>query len=151
MMSLYIQDGKARRLAKECVCLECNKKWLIRSDRENSGYCRDCLTKGIRNPMYGKTGWNKNNNTYNRYEYARNRKREIVSMFGNRCAICRTENLPISNYEFHHLNPKEKQYQISKILLWNWDIIKNELQKCIMICANCHKTLTFGDEQLNKS
>lgn len=145
---LQLYDGYAWRKAKLCICNDCGKTWYIRGNRDNLGYCRDCLFKGTKNGMYGKTGWNKGILTYNRNEYNRDRKREVVALFGNKCKRCGAENLPIVTYTFHHINPKEKEFEISKILLWRWDKLKKELAKCVMLCANCHKVITFGDERL---
>jgi predicted transcriptional regulator len=41
--------------------------------------------------------------------------------------------------EFHHLNPLEKEFGISsKGYRKSWNIIKKELDKCILVCSNCH-------------
>lgn len=41
-------------------------------------------------------------------------------------------------YDFHHLDPNEKEFNISKNALI-FDKIKNELDKCVVLCANCHR------------
>ncbi len=42
--------------------------------------------------------------------------------------------------EFHHLDPNEKDFGIaSDGLTRSWEKIKEELDKCIMLCANCHR------------
>lgn len=41
--------------------------------------------------------------------------------------------------EFHHLDPNEKDFGIShKGHTRSWEKVKKELDKCIMVCANCH-------------
>ena len=145
---LYLHDGQVKRKAKLCTCKECGKEWLIREDRENSSYCRDCLFKGHRNGMFGKISWNKGQKTYDRNSFKKLRKKECVALFGNKCALCGAENLPIACYSFHHIDPNTKQHQISKILLWNWVTLKNELLKCVMLCSNCHKQVHFGSMRL---
>ena len=44
--------------------------------------------------------------------------------------------------EFHHLDPTQKDFNIShgKGYTFN-DKIKNELDKCILVCANCHREI----------
>ena len=42
--------------------------------------------------------------------------------------------------EFHHLDPKEKNFSLSKTgFTRGWVEIKTELDKCILLCANCHR------------
>ena len=44
--------------------------------------------------------------------------------------------------EFHHLDPKGKDFGISdKGYTRSWQKVKEELDKCIMICANCHREI----------
>jgi 5-methylcytosine-specific restriction endonuclease McrA len=42
--------------------------------------------------------------------------------------------------EFHHTTPGEKDFSISGTgVTRSWDKIKTELDKCILLCANCHR------------
>lgn len=43
---------------------------------------------------------------------------------------------------FHHINPKKKKFGISaKGITRSWEKLKKELDKCILLCANCHAEL----------
>lgn len=58
---------------------------------------------------------------------------------GSQCAIC-GYNKCIQALEFHHLDNNGKDFGISaKGYTRSWDDVKNELDKCIMLCANCHR------------
>ena len=57
------------------------------------------------------------------------------------CAICGFNEYPES-LDFHHINPKDKKYCISKETLSRDDIF-DELQKCMCLCANCHRHITM--------
>ena len=46
----------------------------------------------------------------------------------------------ISALEFHHLDPNEKDFTISGTKC-GWNDLQKELDKCIMICANCHREI----------
>jgi hypothetical protein len=47
--------------------------------------------------------------------------------------------------EFHHLDPKEKDFQLGGIkLLKLTDSVKKELDKCILVCSNCHREIHGG-------
>jgi len=60
-----------------------------------------------------------------------------VDYKGGICEKCGRRYHPIC-YDFHHTNPDEKEYQISTIMLYSWQRIKEEIDKCQLLCANCH-------------
>jgi hypothetical protein len=72
---------------------------------------------------------------------ARRRKiREMaISYKGDCCSICGYKKCSEA-LEFHHLNPEEKDFTISgRGYSQSWQKIKKELDKCVMLCANCHR------------
>lgn len=42
--------------------------------------------------------------------------------------------------EYHHRDPNEKDFAIGNSLTKSWSVIKGELDKCIVLCPNCHRT-----------
>ncbi len=67
-------------------------------------------------------------------------KKRIVESFGGKCGMCgycKSNNA----LELHHMNPLEKEISIGGIRAnpKSWDKIVNELRKCVMLCANCHR------------
>jgi hypothetical protein len=53
------------------------------------------------------------------------------------CSIC-GYNKNTAALQFHHLNPKEKDFEISSNMCRKWKTIEQEIAKCIVVCANCH-------------
>ena len=52
--------------------------------------------------------------------------------------------------DFHHINPEEKDFGISsKGFTRSWDKVKQELDKCVMLCANCHREVHAGVLDIN--
>ncbi len=45
--------------------------------------------------------------------------------------------------EFHHINPDDKSYSIANGPS-DWDLLKLELDKCILLCSNCHREYHAG-------
>lgn len=42
-------------------------------------------------------------------------------------------------FDFHHVDPSRKDFTIAKSRLWKFDdLIRSELDKCILLCRNCH-------------
>ena len=68
-------------------------------------------------------------------------KNRIVLSLGNRCSICHNSYSNVV-YDCHHLNPQEKDLSISSIQTngaKTWYKIRDELKKCCLLCANCHR------------
>lgn len=64
--------------------------------------------------------------------------RELKSQM--KCAICGEERDVC--LEFHHDNPKEKEFRPSRgIYMYGKARIKRELDKCTVLCSNCHRVL----------
>ena len=62
------------------------------------------------------------------------RKTICLEKLGNKCAKCKsTENL-----QFDHKNPESKVFEICDKLLSNFDSVLKELEKCQLLCFNCH-------------
>ena len=71
-------------------------------------------------------------------------KIKAVEYMGGVCSECKEEHLPCV-FEFHHLNPKEKDFAISASgNTRSWDSIVTELEKCVMLCANCHRIAHYN-------
>lgn len=69
--------------------------------------------------------------------WRRNTKEKLVMYKGGRCEKC-GYNKCIAALEFHHLNPLEKDFSISG-KSWGFETLKLEVDKCMLLCANCHK------------
>jgi 5-methylcytosine-specific restriction endonuclease McrA len=71
-----------------------------------------------------------------------------VSHQGGRCQICGYDRC-IEALEFHHLDPTQKDFGISnKGYTRSWEKVKGEIEKCILLCANCHREVHAGKLQL---
>jgi DNA repair exonuclease SbcCD ATPase subunit len=71
-------------------------------------------------------------------EYRRNNKRKAVEYLGGKCSACSGEFHP-AVYDFHHTDPNVKESSVSRLLNSGWEIIKAEIDKCELLCANCHR------------
>lgn len=79
-------------------------------------------------------------------------KERATYVLGNKCACC-GYNKCIQALEFHHLNPEEKDFSFGANSNRSWIDTRNEIQKCILVCANCHREIHYGliDNSLLKS
>lgn len=70
----------------------------------------------------------------------RERKLKLVEMSGCVCEEC-GQSYPPECFDFHHIDPKEKEFTLNLSNMdLKWERIVAEWRKCIMLCANCHRT-----------
>lgn len=86
-----------------------------------------------------------------RSEYTQRRrynlKEELVKYKGGKCEIC-GYNKCYAALEFHHKDPNEKDFGLaSKGYTRNIEECKKEVDKCILVCANCHREI---HDEINK-
>ena len=95
-----------------------------RNDANCSTYCKSCTTVSTTRRQ-------------------REVKRKAVDYLGGKCSIC-NYNKYTGALEFHHMNPSEKDFSIAELKLSSFDKIKSELDKCLLVCANCHREIHGG-------
>ena len=82
------------------------------------------------------------------------RRRKIkefaVAYKGGRCQVCRY-NKSIWALDLHHIDPRTKAFGIAeKGYSRSWEAVKKEADKCVLVCANCHREIDAGITQLPK-
>lgn len=70
----------------------------------------------------------------------RRNKIKLVEYKGGKCEICGYDKC-IDALEFHHLNPDKKDFGIACGDTRSLEKLKAEADKCIMVCANCHREI----------
>jgi hypothetical protein len=53
---------------------------------------------------------------------------------------------PYPVFDFHHRDPNEKDYDWNKLKKRSWDNITNELDKCDLLCSNCHRIRHYNEK-----
>ena len=78
------------------------------------------------------------NPNLNRHE----RKEYLVKMLGGHCTKC-GYNKSVKALSFHHINPKNKLFDISNNgnMMRNWAEVILEAKKCELLCLNCHSQI----------
>lgn len=71
-------------------------------------------------------------------------KLRAVALLGGKCIGCGYDEYP-GVLDFHHLDPLTKSFGISAGgFSRSWASIEAELQKCVLVCANCHREIELG-------
>ncbi len=71
-------------------------------------------------------------------------KLKAVQYMGGKCKCC-GYSICLAALEFHHLDPSQKDFGISEGgIPRNWEKVKKELDKCILVCNRCHTEIHAG-------
>ena len=76
-------------------------------------------------------------------KWRRDAKIKAIEYKGGSCAVC-GYSLCKSALVFHHVDPSKKDFPISSAAIHGWDKMKTELDKCVLLCANCHAEVHAG-------
>lgn len=76
-------------------------------------------------------------------KYRDRRKQRIIDVMGGKCTLC-GYNRCNDALDLHHLNPEEKDFEVSFRPCISWDRTSAEIKKCILLCANCHREVHSG-------
>lgn len=67
-------------------------------------------------------------------------KLKAIEYKGGSCERC-GYNKNLKALEFHHIDPKEKDFGIAQVRTKSFKKIQKELDKCILVCSNCHSEI----------
>lgn len=110
-------------------CLKCGNDFFPKKQAKTRKYCYNCV------PEESYT---------NGAVLRKNIKQWSLEYKGFKCECCGYDKCEVA-LEFHHLNPLEKDFNISdRNIKLNWEDIKKELDKCILVCSNCHREIHAG-------
>ena len=71
----------------------------------------------------------------------RENKIRAVNYLGGECEGCGLTSPYYSVFDFHHRDPNEKESDPGSLMHRNWETIFKEINKCMLLCANCHRIL----------
>jgi hypothetical protein len=138
---VFVRDGSER-----IKCYRCGEEkpahefaWRRRKRNQRDSFCRPCRS------------------AYHREHYLANKQRYIDQASVSKSKLRRERTLYLLEYfvthpccdcgetdpvvlEFDHLDPDEKAFTIGTALSHrNWQTILDEIEKCQVVCANCHR------------
>lgn len=136
--------------SKECT--KCGHSLPLSSFSKDKGkkdglysYCKQC-SKNVRRKAYLKSCENPEQvkiSNLRQNETRRKNKRLAVEYMGDECLDCK-QQFPDSVYDFHHKDTSSKEINPSVVLkLKDMGKIMKELNKCVLLCSNCHRIRHF--------
>jgi len=81
--------------------------------------------------------------------YRKRIKEKMIDCMGKKCQICSYDKCSDA-LEFHHIDPTKKEYSFGKLRAnpRSKEILACELEKCILLCSNCHREIHTGTTKL---
>ena len=153
-------DDKWRNLQNRKYCLTCSP-WGTHNTKkiekpEYNGIGKECCKCKEVRPL--SDFWKKNSKRIQSFcKFCQSqmqvaswqeKKKEAILYKGGKCSKC-GYNQNYAAMDFHHNDPKEKEYDWYKLRLRSWDDIKKELDKCVLLCKNCHSELHNQQAKIN--
>lgn len=133
------------------TCNKCNETKDITNFAKNKtrkdGYnniCKSCF-KLYRDQHY------KDNKAYYK-DKAKNYRKVMIEGLNEfkstlKCEICGESR--VYCLDFHHIDPNQKDGNISNLIRSsNLDKVKEEISKCKVLCANCHRELHYKEKHI---
>lgn len=105
-------------------CIICYKPHVEAYDcniKIGMNICRDCATRKEAKKRTGLKDW-------------------AIGYKGGECQVC-GYSLCSKALDFHHKDPSSKEFNITQFRKKDLEILKKELDKCILLCCRCHREL----------
>lgn len=114
-----IELEKQNSSGELCRCKECNRVYEYQRNKGHTlDKCNSCHINGKR----------------------RNFKEKCLEYKGNKCTNCGYNKCKRA-LTFHHIDPKTKLFEIAGSHCRKWEKVVAELDKCCLLCQNCHSEL----------
>jgi len=145
----------------EKICLKCGCGFKCRQiingkkvSLYKRKYCLDCSPYGQHNTAKLEKPKRKRQYSTNISEESRKKnrcktrawrrwiKKHLIQYKGDKCEKCGYNKPYLSSYDFHHLDPADKDFNISRMSnSRDLAALEREVEKCILVCRNCHAEL----------
>ena len=145
-----IIEGKQRVLSSRKFCLDCSP-WGGRNTKP------DIDKKTVRPKGEPYKNWDdevKKNHAKRTYEFQKRRrferKKKFVLSKGGCCSKCGYDK-SLRALTFHHREPEKKEFNLTarELGMMSEARLLNEVNKCDLLCANCHMEEHASDEMMN--
>lgn len=138
-------NGKRHSITRRKYCLQCSpfgdhntsklhgKEPILTKGQDK--VCETCSRVYIYDTRkgHGKTECNSCKMNKRR----RSTKEHAIAYKGGACEKC-GYNKCFRALHFHHRDPLQKEFSICQMMNMGWEKIKRELDKCDIVCSNCH-------------
>lgn len=156
------QNFQRRRFCLKCLPFRSGNRYesveALAAARQDKKFCKKCRKARPLGAFYPKaSGADRGRFAYckkcerRRKNEANDRlKAEAVAYKGGKCCVCGYARCT-GAMAFHHIDPAEKDFGIATRMGANGltDALRRELDKCALVCGNCHAELHAGIVQFD--
>ena len=103
----------------KCICKGCGDHNPESFYGHRKSLCKTCFNKSMT-------------------EVSKSNKLKAIEYLGGKCKDC-GYNKCINAFDLHHRDPSQKDFEWCLLKRRKWTIIQIELDKCDLLCANCHR------------
>ena len=121
------------------ICSKCKRELPLTSYHKNGfnsqgrqqyrGYCKDCA----------------NNREKARYQ----EKKDYINQQKVCCEKCGDTRVWV--LDFHHRDKDDKDFTIGALKKGSISVIQKEIEKCVVLCANCHREFHYLEREAGLS
>lgn len=141
--SFVVIDGKKRNCQRRKYCFDCSpfgEHNTARLEKPLSAVCKVC-------PICSRHHTQGTRICFCCY-FNKQKQRRLcqVEKFvgGFKCWCCGYDKCK-RNIHFHHINEKDKLFGLTtRELMLKWDRVISEIEKCVIVCGNCHGEIHEG-------
>ena len=136
IQTTHIKNGSIKTCGCGCElnqkhCEICGKSFIPKQNAHTRKYCYECSPEGTRAEQVS--------------SLRKAMKKQAVKIKGGKCQKCGYDKC-IDALHFHHRNPEEKSFGLSQNGIYhNWKDYLAEIEKCDLLCANCHAEEHFNE------
>lgn len=148
-----------------CECTMCGAKKLLSANAVKKGSVKSCgcgcikllqtkeceicgkefqTNSGVRKYCYDCSPFYKHGET-NPSDIRKAMKTRAIEIKGGKCEKCGYDKC-LGALHFHHKNPEQKSFSLSDNVFHSWSEWLLELEKCELLCANCHAEAHYNEE-----
>jgi Zn ribbon nucleic-acid-binding protein len=150
LRKLVVKRLSTREIAVELGCSQTNiRYWLKKFGLKTRKKIPKCIYCGetkadklMKNGNKGLASRCKACHARKTIERGRRNKAKFIEYLGGKCVACGYADCPDA-LDFHHVS-RDKDPSWKSIKLWSFGRAKVELDKCVLLCARCHREVHAG-------
>ena len=144
-----VLEGKTHGLGRRRFCLKCSPfgahntrkldQMRVRAQTQQSIVCVMCEKEYQYRRGYSRERCPSCNSNHRRFVL----KNKAIAYKGGKCVLCGYSRC-VRALCFHHKGFHKKDFTISGNHCRKWEVVKQELDKCVLLCTNCHAEVHSG-------
>lgn len=122
---LKVYNLQTNKLPKRAKCQKCGETDNSKFYGRRKEYCGKCHNQDVK-------------------QRGQIKRARALEYLGCECKACGFSKYKTA-LDIHHLDPSQKDDNFASMRGWSWERIQKELDKCIILCRNCHSAVHNGE------